>query len=175
MKIKKLVQAMIVTCGIIGLVACSSFGKKNDAAVSDANAAGGAQTMGAGDNNSFGSDGNESPEQLLAKRTYYFEFDKSEVREQDKPAISANADNLVAHPSAKILLEGHTDPRGSREYNVALGEHRANAVADMLKAKGVNPDQIRVISYGAERLAVPGHTEQDFQQDRRVVLVYLQQ
>jgi peptidoglycan-associated lipoprotein len=115
-----------------------------------------------------------TPEQLLAKRTYYFEYDKSDVSDQEKPAIFANAENLVAHPNMKVLLEGHTDPRGSREYNVALGEHRANAVAEIMKSKGVNPDQIRVISYGAERLAVTGHSESDYEQDRRVVLVILQ-
>ena len=123
-----------------------------------------------GDSNGFGGDSNP-----LAKRVYHFEFNKSEVLEEDKSGIAANADNLISHPSAKILLEGHSDPRGSREYNVALGERRANAVADLLKAKGVNPDQIRTISYGAERLATPGHSEEDYQQDRRVVLVYLQQ
>lgn len=171
MKLKTLVQMIVITCGIVSLVACSSTGKKN-ASVSDASG-GGAQSMGAGDGSSFGS--NMSPAESLAKRTYYFEYDRSDVSADDKAAINANGDNLIAHPSAKILLEGHTDPRGSREYNVALGEHRANAVADILKAKGVNPDQIRVISYGAERLATEGRSESDFEQDRRVVLVYLQQ
>jgi peptidoglycan-associated lipoprotein len=168
MKLKKLVQVMIVTCGILSLAACSSMHKNGGAYGTDAN---GAQTSGVGDNaNGFGGDSNS-----LGKRVYHFQFDKSDISDEDKPAIAANADNIVAHPSAKVLLEGHTDPRGSREYNVALGERRANAVADMLKSKGVNPDQIRVISYGAERVAVPGHNEEDFQQDRRVVLVYLQQ
>lgn len=168
MKLRKLVQVMIVTCGILSLAACSSMHKNGSGYGSDAN--GGAQSSGLGENGSFGGDSNP-----LAKRVYHFEFNKSDILDEDKPAIAANADNLISHPGAKILLEGHSDPRGSREYNVALGERRANAVADMLKAKGVNPDQIRVISYGAERLAVPGHSEEDYQQDRRVVLVYLQQ
>lgn len=175
MKLKKFVQMMIVSCGILSLAACSSMGKKSgEADASDANG-GGAMATGAGDSSSFGGDGSLSPQQLLAKRTYYFDLDKSVVSDEDKLAINANADNIIAHSSAKVLLEGHTDPRGSREYNVALGERRANAVAEILKAKGVNPEQIRVISYGAERLAVPGRTESDYQQDRRVVLVYLQQ
>ena len=80
----------------------------------------------------------------------------------------------MAHASARVILEGHTDPRGSREYNVALGERRANAVAEFMKEKGVNPEQIRVVSYGAQRLAAPGRTESDYQLDRRVVLVYSQ-
>jgi peptidoglycan-associated lipoprotein len=170
MKLKKLFQSMIVTCGILSLAACSSMHKNNGSANGGADVNGAAQTSGMGDGSNFGGDANSA-----SKRIYYFEFDRSEIRDTDKASIIANANNLVAHPSAKILLEGHTDPRGSREYNVALGERRANAVAEFLKAKGVNPDQIRVISYGAERLAVPGHNEEDFQQDRRVVLVYLQQ
>jgi peptidoglycan-associated lipoprotein len=172
MKLKTLTKMIVVGCSILSLAACSSMNKRGDGSVSDGGP-GGAQTYGAGDGSGFGTNG-MTPEQLLAKRTYYFQYDRSEVSDQEKPAILANADNLVSHPNAKVLLEGHTDPRGSREYNVALGERRANAVAEIMKSKGVNPDQIRVISYGAERLAVSGHTESDYQQDRRVVLVYLQ-
>jgi peptidoglycan-associated lipoprotein len=171
MKLKMLIQSMIVTCGILSLAACSSLHHRNgpaDGSTTDMNGA--AQTSGAGDGSSFGGDA-----EALNKKVYYFDFDRSEIKDEDKPSINANADNLIAHRNVKILLEGHTDPRGSREYNVALGERRANAVADMMKAKGVSPDQIRVVSYGAERLAVPGRSEQDFTQDRRVVLVYLQQ
>jgi peptidoglycan-associated lipoprotein len=172
MKLNRLLQGIIVAMGVISLSSCASLHHKNgsgpDGSNTDVNGA--AQTSGTGDGSSFGGDA-----EAMNRKVYYFDFDRSEIRDDDKPAINANADNLIAHRSNKILLEGHTDPRGSREYNVALGERRANAIADFMKAKGVSPDQIRVISYGAERLAVPGHTEQDFQQDRRVVLVYLQQ
>ena len=170
MKLRTIVKVLLVSCGLLGLTACSSnhHGGANGADGGPA----GAQTYGAGDNGSYGN--GMSPEQLLAKRTYYFEYDKSDVSDADRAAINANADNLVAHPNYKVLLEGHTDPRGSREYNVALGERRANAVLAIMKAKGVNPDQVRVISYGAERLASAGHSEADFERDRRVVLVYLQ-
>jgi peptidoglycan-associated lipoprotein len=175
MKIKKLVQVMIVSCGILSLAACSSMHKSGsgNGDMADVNG-GGAQSMGLGDGSgTFGTDG-MSPQQLLAKHVYYFDFDRSEVNDNEKPAIYANADRIMANQHTKVLLEGHTDPRGSREYNVALGERRANAVSEIMKSKGVNPDQIRVISYGAERLAVPGHDEEDFKQDRRAVLVYLQ-
>lgn len=105
------------------------------------------------------------------RNLYYFDFDRSDIHEVDKPDIYRNANYLMNHPHAKIILEGHTDPRGSREYNVALGERRANAVAELMKMKGVNPGQIRIVSYGAERLAVPGRSENDYQLDRRVVVV----
>lgn len=137
-----------------------------------------AQTSGLGQESGFGdrsnsSSSNSNSNQFVSKRTYYFSFDSNVVRSIDYPAIGANADYLRSHRNAKVLLEGHTDPRGSREYNIGLGERRAKAVADILVSKGVNPAQIRIVSYGAEKLAAPGHSESAYQLDRRVVLVYL--
>ena len=177
MKLKTIAQIVMVGCSILALSACSTTKKGNtgyyDAAgMNQMNTADGAHASGIGQGDSYGDDGVGG--HGLAKRTYYFDFDKSDVREEDKPAIIANANYLVAHSHARITLEGHTDPRGSREYNVALGEHRANAVLDLMKSRGVNPNQVRVVSYGSERPAVPGHSDQDFQLDRRVVLVKAQ-
>ena len=109
------------------------------------------------------------------KDVYYFDFDRSVVKPVDMPAIYAKADYLLSHPKAKIILEGHTDPRGSREYNIGLGERRANAIAEVLKSKGVNPSQIRMLSYGAERLAAQGRSEEDYQMDRRAIFAHIQQ
>lgn len=174
MRLKKLAQMMLVSCGILALAACSTTKHTNDGPDNLAmNDTSGVQASGAGQSDGYG-DSADGSRRLGAKRTYYFDFDKSEVRAEDRPAILANADYLVAHPNAKIIMEGHTDPRGSREYNVALGEHRANAVYDMLKSRGVNPGQVRVVSYGAERLAVPGHDEHDYQLDRRATIVIAQ-
>lgn len=171
MKLKRIVQVIVMGYAAFALSACSTTGKNH----SGSGAQDQAQSSGLGDNQGFGGDDSKlTPEQLLAKRTYYFSFDRSEVRPQDKRAIIANADYLVAHPHAQITLEGHTDPRGSREYNVGLGERRANAVLEVLKSRGVNPNQVHVVSYGAERLASPGHTEEDYQRDRRAVIIYTQ-
>ncbi len=177
MKLKKLAQVMLISCGVLALGACSTTGHNSGdtAMVSDEAAANGAQASGVGQGQNFGDNGSVSgSRQMASKRTYYFDFDKSDIRTEDKPAIMANADYLVAHPNVRIIMEGHTDPRGSREYNVALGERRANAVFDMLKSRGVNPDQVRVVSYGAERLAVPGNSEQNYQLDRRAIIVLTQ-
>jgi peptidoglycan-associated lipoprotein len=174
MKLSKIAKVVLLGCTILALGACSSKHKNSgyDATgMNDMNTAGGAQASGAGRGQSYGDEGSNGAARGLAKRTYYFDFNSYVVRDEDKPAILANADYLVAHPRAKIILEGHTDPRGSREYNVALGEHRAAAVLEMMKERGVNPNQVRIVSYGAERLATPGHSEQDFQLDRRVVIV----
>jgi len=178
MQLKKIVQIMLVSCSILALSSCSS-GKKHGAGDSamleGSGSGGGAETSGIGDSDKFGGQGGMgSSGQSITKRTYYFDYDSSDIHEDDMPAIYANADNLVAHPNMRIILEGHTDPRGSREYNVALGERRANTVMAVLKSRGVNPNQIRVVSYGAEQLAAPGRSEQDFQLDRRVVIAYTQ-
>ncbi len=177
MKLTKWIKILVVSASLIGLAACSAHKSRagDDSAVSDANAAynSDAQSSGLGEESGFG-DQASSRGQLLSKRVYYFDYDSNVVHSDDRPAIDANANYLSAHPNAKVMLEGHTDPRGSREYNIGLGERRARAVADMLTAKGVNPSQIRIVSYGAEKLAAPGHSESDYQLDRRVVLVYLQ-
>jgi peptidoglycan-associated lipoprotein len=172
MKLKQLATVLLISCTVLALSACASkkHGNYNDTGVSDAD---GAQAAGIGEGENFGgAGGNMGGPQSSRKNTYYFDFNRSDVREEDKPGIFANANYLIAHSNKRVIVEGHTDPRGSREYNVALAERRANAVADMLKSKGVNPDQIRVVSYGAERLAAPGHSEQDFQLDRRAIIVY---
>ncbi len=176
MKFKQWIQIILVSFVALVLGACASHKRQYDNSVNDANAAysAQAQSAGLGEESSFGDQGPGGSRSSLSKRVYYFDFDSDVVHEDDKPAINANANYLIAHPNAKIMLEGHTDPRGSREYNIGLGERRAKAVAQMMIAKGVNPSQIRVVSYGAEKLAAPGRTEADYQLDRRVVLVYLQ-
>ncbi len=171
MKLKKWMNIVLVGCGIATLAACSSSHKNQDQlAVNDANSAYGAQASGVDDGDNFG---DRAGGKVLAKRVYHFDFDSNVIRSDDKPAIDANGTYIASRQSAKVMLEGHTDPRGSREYNVGLGERRAKAVAQALDTKGVNPSQVRVVSYGAEKLAAPGHTEEDYQKDRRVALVYL--
>lgn len=175
MNLKKWIKITLVSASILALAACSSMRKShNEAAVNDANSAYNAQASGLGEESEFNDQAGDRSQQNRSSRVYYFDFDSYVVHDEDKPAIDANADYLISHQGAKVMLEGHTDPRGSREYNIGLGERRAKAVARILTAKGVNPAQIRVVSYGAQKLAVPGHSEEAYQRDRRVVLVYLQ-
>jgi peptidoglycan-associated lipoprotein len=171
---QRIVQIVAIAIGVLALASCTHT-KKNmnpngDASYDDPYNR--AQTSGAGAGPNY-ADGASSKH--ASKDVFYFDFDKSVVRSQDKPALYAKADYLIAHPKAKIILEGHTDPRGSREYNVGLGERRANAIAEVLEAKGVNPKQIRILSYGAERLASQGHSEQDYQMDRRAIYAHITQ
>lgn len=103
---------------------------------------------------------------------YLFSYDDSTLAPKYLPSVNAQADYLKTHPGAQVLLAGHTDERGSREYNVALGEHRANTVADILRMAGVSRQQVRVVSYGKERPANYGHDEGSHAQNRRVEFTY---
>jgi len=174
MRLDRWIKMALVCGSIVMLAACSHRGASRTD-VDAANAAyggGGVEASGLGDESGFG-DAGPSGSRALNKRTYYFDYDSNVVHEEDKPAINANASYLVSHPGVKIMLEGHTDPRGSREYNIGLGERRAKAVASLLLARGVSTSQISVVSYGAEKLASSGHSDAEYQQDRRVVLVYM--
>lgn len=105
-------------------------------------------------------------------QVYHFAFDKSHVKSKFVSSIKAQATYLVDHPGAHLRLEGHTDERGSREYNVALGMRRARAVASVLKQNGVSSDQLTVVSYGQEKPADLGHNQQAYWKNRRVHLKY---
>ena len=113
------------------------------------------------------------PNNPLSKRTVYFMLDSSEVMPDFVPVIAAHAQYLIANPVQRMTLEGHGDERGSREYNIALGEQRAKSVANMMKAQGVSEIQIDIVSYGEEKPSAYGSDEAAWEQNRRVELVYI--
>ena len=105
-------------------------------------------------------------------RIIYFDFDKSDIRPEFAGVITGNAQFLAAHPNAKVKLEGNTDERGTREYNIGLGERRAQAVRRALMLQGASENQLTTVSFGAERPAVGGDDEAAWAKNRRVELVY---
>lgn len=105
-------------------------------------------------------------------QVYLFAYDDSTLDSKYSASINAQAEYLKKHPGAHVLLAGHTDERGSREYNIALGERRANTVASLLRMSGVSRQQIRVVSYGKERPVYSGHDDAAHRQNRRVEMVY---
>lgn len=107
-----------------------------------------------------------------SKDTYLFAFDRFEVNDHDMASIYAHADYLAKHPQTKIYIYGHTDERGSREYNVALGERRSKAVARILMSRGVSANQIKMVSYGSEKPAAQGNNEEAYSKNRRAQTVY---
>lgn len=106
-------------------------------------------------------------------RIIYFDYDSSEVRAEFRPIIEAAVSHLGANPGAVVSLEGHTDERGSPEYNIGLGERRAQAVRRVLLLQGAADAQVSTVSYGEERAAVGGQSEEAWAQNRRVEIVYL--
>ncbi|MGH8253258.1 MAG: peptidoglycan-associated lipoprotein Pal [Steroidobacteraceae bacterium] len=106
-------------------------------------------------------------------RLIYFDFDSAEIRPEFVAAIAAHAHAIAANASVRVRLEGHTDERGSPEYNIGLGERRAQAVRRALLLQGVAEGQIATVSYGEERPAAPGQTEEAWAKNRRVEFVYL--
>jgi len=109
---------------------------------------------------------------LLAKRRVYFAFDSSAVDDESRAIIEAHAAFLNANKNIKVVFEGNTDERGTREYNLALGERRAQAVDRIAKLLGVSADRIKTVSYGEEKPIALGHTESDWALNRRVEIVY---
>ena len=180
MLVRNIGKYTLIAAAILSLAACQTL-KSNKtpnqgsaAPISDisadANASGATGSPRFTDDENSGSRGNARSLQV-GEQTYYFDFDRSDIHDADRASIEVQGRYLAQHPTAKVLLEGHTDPRGSREYNIALGQRRSDSVASSLKVLGANSNQLRSVSYGAEK-ALAGSTDQDYQLDRRVHLGY---
>ncbi len=109
---------------------------------------------------------------FLAKRVVHFDYDSSDLSNDDYQTLQAHAQFLITNANSKIALTGHTDERGTREYNMALGERRAKAVQSYLITNGVNATQLEAVSYGKEMPINPGHDESAWKENRRVELNY---
>jgi len=172
-------RAMVVLllAAALSVGGCASKKPKFVPAPGPSTAESGAQGAGAGTANAGGEgiDQEAAGPQggLLATRLVYFDFDSSEIKGQGTDVVGAHAKYLAANSSARVRLEGHTDERGSREYNIGLGERRAQAVRRALLLQGASDGQISTVSYGEERPAVPGHDEAAWAKNRRVEIVYL--
>ena len=109
---------------------------------------------------------------ILAKRSAFFDFDKSAVKAEDKPAVQAHGQYLATHADRKVVVEGNADERGSSEYNLALGNRRAESVKKMLIVSGAKASQIATASFGEEKPRATGHNEAAWSQNRRADIVY---
>ncbi|MGP1924544.1 MAG: peptidoglycan-associated lipoprotein Pal [Arsenophonus sp. NEOnobi-MAG3] len=163
---KVLIKMLILALPMLAVAACSS--KKNN------------DNIGA-ENNVGNSNVSLTAEQVLAHQEIqelqsnnivYFDFDKYDVSIKYAQLLDQHATFLRGNPSIKITVEGHTDEKGTSEYNIALGERRANAVKIYLQSKGVNGEQIAIVSYGKEKTAIHGNDESAYAKNRRAILVY---
>ena len=113
-----------------------------------------------------------NPNSILSKRVIYFDYDTDAVKSEYAALIQAHANYLSQNRNRKVRLEGHADERGSREYNMALGQRRSNAVRKAASALGVGNDRIETISFGEDKPTATGHDEASWAQNRRVEIVY---
>jgi len=166
---KKALQLGVVVLGVVALSACSTTGTGANNTNDKVNGGGDVQTSGAGSDNPL-----SNPNAMVpgANQRYFFDFNKSDVHDTDLPSIKVQSQYLVSHPSAKISAQGNTDIRGSREYNMALGQRRAEAVKKVFLLDGASANQIHTMSYGAEKPIANGNSETDYAQNRRVDVNY---
>jgi peptidoglycan-associated lipoprotein len=171
MKLRALSKLGLLVAGTVLVAACSKNpGSADGAGMNDSDAT--AQGLGQMTHFAGQQPGESYTTQAPHNQLYLFSYDDSNLNPKYLPSVNAQAEYLKTHPGARVLLAGHTDERGSREYNVALGERRANTVADILRMAGVSRPQIRVVSYGKERPANYGHDDASHAQNRRVEFTY---
>lgn len=131
-----------------------------------------AEARGLGIDRDLRADPLDDPQSPLAERLVYFDFDRDTVRPEFIPMLEAHSRYLSQNSGARLRLEGHTDERGTREYNLALGERRAQAVRRIMTLNGARDSQLDVVSYGEEMPVAFTQTEESWARNRRVELVY---
>jgi peptidoglycan-associated lipoprotein len=109
---------------------------------------------------------------MPSQRSVYYEFDKSDIKSDQRARIEANAKYLRDNPSAKVTVEGNCDERGSREYNLALGQRRSEGVVKMMSLLGAKQNQMEAVSFGSEKPKVQGHDETSWSENRRSDIQY---
>ena len=167
---------------IVTLAGCASKGTEEAAPVEDKGAATattpGASTAGAGGTGISGTATGLMPHKdpaniLSQKRTIYFDYDQDVIKDEYKATVEAHAKYLQANRQLKVTLQGNTDERGTREYNIALGQRRADAVKKLMILLGASEAQIETVSFGKEKPRSEGHDETSWAQNRRVDIVYV--
>ncbi|AVJ16689.1 peptidoglycan-associated lipoprotein Pal [Serratia rhizosphaerae] len=171
MQLNKVLKGLLLALPVLAVAACSS----NKSADNDQSGMGANGTTGmeSGSSNLSSEEQARLQMQELQKNNIvYFGLDKYDISSEFAQMLDAHATFLRNNPSYKVTVEGHADERGTPEYNIALGERRANAVKMYLQGKGVSADQISIVSYGKEKPAVLGHDQAAYAKNRRAVLVY---
>ena len=157
---------------LFAFAACSSTGETDDAASdSQSTSAGSSATSSTGSSSGRLSQEEIRAQNALRQTVFYFDFDVAEFKTEDRDTLTFHARDLAANPNKRVRLEGHADERGTREYNLALGERRANGILNYLIVNGASRSQIEVVSYGEERPAQSGQTESAYGRNRRVEIV----
>jgi len=169
---KNLVMSLLLS---ITLAGCSMFGG-DDSVGSDGGVTGGvnggASTTGVGEGSSFSGHPLDNPSSQLSTKVIYFAFDSSSVEPQYEAVLAAHGAYLAANAGVSVIVEGHADERGTREYNVALSEKRAKTVQNLLSLQGAAGNQTEAVALGEEKPVAMGHDESAWHLNRRVELIY---
>ncbi len=156
---RRLLELLFISGLAISMAACTTTGSRE----------GGEEGDGTTSEASMLSDDSQAS---LDQRVIYFEFNSSVIKSEYQNVLAVHAEYIAGHPDISVVLEGHADERGTREYNIALGERRAKAVHQLLVLQGVAQKQLQVISFGEERPVALGHDESAWSLNRRVELLY---
>lgn len=174
MQFKPYAQSLVVAMSLAVMAGCSTSGGTQDGSTAGTTGTTGttatSQTQGITSSQTSSSQMQQAA--IPDERTIYFDFDRDTIRPEFEPVLLQHAEYLRANPNATVVLQGHGDERGTREYNLGLGERRAQSVERFLTLQGVSPSQLEVVSYGEERPAVDGHSEEAYAQNRRVIFDY---
>ncbi|WP_110687359.1 peptidoglycan-associated lipoprotein Pal [Salinicola aestuarinus] len=170
MQFKTHAKTLAIALSLAVVAGCSSSGGTQEGNMDGT--AGGASGQGMTTGQNTSGSGMNADQQRPSVNTIYFAFDSEEIRPEFESVLRGHAQYLMANTGTNVTLQGHADERGTREYNLGLGERRAQAVEQYLTVQGVSPSQISIVSYGEERPAVQGHSEQAYAQNRRVVFSY---
>ncbi len=180
---RHLTRLILLLAALLTLHGCSTSGGKKEGAeeagpgpategaeVTPGTAAGVAMPL--GDEARIDLEYLDDPASPLSQRVVYFDFDSDVVPPEWRDVVAAHGKLLAKYPDLHVRLEGHTDERGSREYNLGLGERRARAVAERMRLEGAQQTQMSIVSFGEEKPADPGHDETAWAKNRRVEIVY---
>lgn len=165
-----------ITTGLVlavALVATAGCAKKRPAELPPAPTEAPAVTDGGESSDTLASTLNEQFKREVTSDTVHFSFDQYDIDPEARTILDSQAQWLSAHPNTRITIEGHCDERGTREYNLALGDRRANAAKNYLAARGVSPTRITTISYGKERPIALGSDDASWAQNRRAVTIVI--
>ncbi|OGS92200.1 MAG: peptidoglycan-associated lipoprotein [Gallionellales bacterium GWA2_60_18] len=165
-------KKLVISIVLINLLAACASNKPADTSTASGSTAASDSSASAGYTGKTDMNAFNDPNGLLAKRSVYYPFDVSAVQDADKPAVQAHAAYLRDNPNRNARLEGNCDERGSNEYNLALGQRRADGVKKMLELGGAKAGQLESVSYGEEKPRASGHEEASWAQNRRTDLNY---
>lgn len=171
MQLNKVLKGLLIALPVLAMTACSSSDDAANASGSETNNGSSTTVATPIDQNGQLSE-QELKDQVMQASTIYFAFDNATIASDYEKVLALHAAYLSSNPALKVTVEGHADERGTPEYNIALGERRAQAVSMYLQALGVNADQIAIVSYGEEKPLVLGQSDEAYAKNRRAVLVY---